>query len=274
MLMIASVSFLRLVAMPVAAPGNEGQALPVGRRAFVSTMASVALFGSFINISAPILIADRLAQGGRLSRMTSQSLTRVFSGCPAWSPFFGGMAVVLTYVSDTRLPFVMLAGLPFAMVGLAYVIGEASLRHRDELAVFRGYPMGLSSLWVPAVLAVAVSVGYAALERAPILLIIAVASLAVTIVVLLGRHGPRSAGRQLRTRATRPARHGRRVAVVSRGGRAGGRAERGDSGRSHDGAIRDLRWPQARACCWAASLAAKTIIGIHPVIAVSVVTWC
>ena len=113
--MIAAVSFLKLVAMPKSASIEN---LPRGPGAFQRTVLSVLVLGSFINISAPMLIGDRIAQKDGLSTFAAQSLTRAFSGCSAWSPFFGGMAVVLTYIVDTNLLFVMMVGLPFAL--LAY----------------------------------------------------------------------------------------------------------------------------------------------------------
>lgn len=193
--LIASVSFLRLVAMP---HDSAQTSLPVGPAAFRNSMIAVALFACVINISAAILIADRLASKGKLSRFTSQSITRVFSGCPAWSPFFGGMAVVLTYVAHTDLFFVMFAGLPFALAGFLYVLFEAKLRYRDELEQFSGYPVTWASLWVPGVLAAVVILGYASLGHTPILIIIAMSSLLVTGSVLLSRVGLTGSYRQLK----------------------------------------------------------------------------
>ena len=58
--MLAAVSFLRLVAMP----GKEVRGYASrGMRAYWQTMLAVALFGAFINVSAPILIADRISGG-------------------------------------------------------------------------------------------------------------------------------------------------------------------------------------------------------------------
>ncbi|MFK7964386.1 MAG: hypothetical protein AB8C46_10535 [Burkholderiaceae bacterium] len=192
--MIAAVGFLRLVAGQV--DGGEMDD-PAGRKAFRHTMFSVAVLGSFINISAPILVADRLAVKGRVTRLTSQSITRVFSGCSAWSPFFGGMAVVLTYVSDARLLPVMLAGLPFALISLVLVITEAQTRYRDQLAGFKGYPITVASLWIPAVLAAAVALGSWALPGVSILYVIAIAALGVTVFVLIHRQGPKGSARTL-----------------------------------------------------------------------------
>ena len=150
--MIAAVGFLRLVVNP----GQSDEKLPVGERPFYRTMIGVWLFGSVINISAPIIFADRLSQRSRLSRLASQSIVRVFTCCSGWSPFFGGMAVVLTYVPNVTLGLVILLCLPFSLLGLAVVLAESRIRFSHELSQFRGYPVRFSSLWVPALLALVV----------------------------------------------------------------------------------------------------------------------
>lgn len=150
--MIAAVGFLRLVV----SPGAANEKLPTGSRAYYRTLAGVWLFGSVINISAPILFADRLSRRGGLSHLAAQSIVRVFTTCSGWSPFFGGMAVVVTYVPNMNLVLVILICLPFSLFGLALVLMEAKLRFGNEMRNFRGYPVQFSSLWVPALLALVV----------------------------------------------------------------------------------------------------------------------
>lgn len=191
--MIAAVSFLKLVAMPKAARAEN---LPCGPGAFQRTLLAVLVLGSFINISAPILIGDRLAQKGGLTAFAAQSITRAFSGCSAWSPFFGGMAVVLTYIADTNLLFVMMVGLPFAILGLLVILLEARFRYQDRLANFAGYPMTASSLKVPVVLAISVGLGYKFLPQVSILIIIAMAALMVCLLMLPVSHGSDEAARK------------------------------------------------------------------------------
>jgi hypothetical protein len=183
--MIAAISFLRLVTITASADAQ----MPVGIGAYRRTLVGVGLFGSFINMSAPILILDRLAQVGPIPRFTSQSVTRVFSGCSSWSPFFGGMAVVLTYIPSAELLFLMLACLPFAVIGFLVVNLEATIRFRDQMKRFQGYPMSFANLWVPILLAIFVFAGRMLIPDVSILLVIALAAVGVTVVVLLVRHG-------------------------------------------------------------------------------------
>ncbi len=67
--MLAAVSFLRLVAMQ----GKEVEVVvPHGMRAYWQTMLAVAFFGAFINVSAPILIADSISEGKKLQSIRSK----------------------------------------------------------------------------------------------------------------------------------------------------------------------------------------------------------
>jgi hypothetical protein len=183
--MIAAVGFLRLVAVPEA--GQETN-LPVGRRAYLHTLLGVNLLSSIINISAPMLIADRIHQQRPLQRFTAQSLTRVFCGCSSWSPFFGAMAVVLTYVSQAKLQWILVAGLPFTLLGLVVVYSEARLRYPKEVDGFIGYPIHLDSLKIPMLLVVSVIAGFWLLPQTPVLVVIASSALLVTTIVLFLRN--------------------------------------------------------------------------------------
>ncbi len=192
--MITAVGFLRLVAIPKSSEKSE---LPVGRNAYLKTLLGTSLFGSVINISAPILIADRIHRHRPLQRLTAQSITRVFSACAAWSPFFAGMAVVLTYVGDAQILWIITAGLPFAIIGLLVVYFEAIICYSKEVNEFLGYPMQIANLWIPALLAVSVVLGTWLLPDLSILVVIALSALLLTSFTLFIRVGFSSASKQL-----------------------------------------------------------------------------
>ena len=183
--MIASVGFLRLIA--VVDSGSEP--LPVGASAFFKTLLGVSVFGSVINISAPILFADRLHAENRLSRLASSSLTRVFSGCSAWSPFFGGMAAVVTYVPDVQLPVLMACCLPFALMGLLVVCLDAGFLKRQLLSEFYGYPVQFRSLWIPVMLSLLVAGLSVVAPDWSVLTSISVAALVLTFATLVVWYG-------------------------------------------------------------------------------------
>lgn len=189
MTMIAAVGFLRLVVIP---DTRIEETLPLGRKAFWQTILGLNISASVINISAPVLIADRIHAQRPLDRFSAQSITRIFCGVSSWSPFFGAMAVVLTYVSDASLSWIMLAGFPFTLIGFVGVYAEARLRFAREVDNFVGYPMQLGALKVPAILIACVLVLSQLLPDTPILVLIALSALSVTAGVLLFRRGARA----------------------------------------------------------------------------------
>jgi hypothetical protein len=186
MTMIASVGFLRLVVIP---DTLQQESLPTGGKAFLQTLLGLNISSSIINISAPILISDRIHRKRPLQRFTAQTFTRVFCGVSSWSPFFGAMAVVLTYVNEASLAWIIVAGFPFMLIGFLGVYFEARLRYPDEVKNFVGYPTHLSALKVPAILIIVVITLARLFPEKSILILIAVGALLVTISVLLLRHG-------------------------------------------------------------------------------------
>lgn len=135
--MIAAVGFLRLVALP---EQSDAEQLPIGKTAFWKTIAGLNISSSIINISAPILIGDRIHRKRPLDRLSIQSFTRVFCSAASWSPFFAAMAVVLTYVDEAELSTLIVYGLPFTLMGIVITVVEAHLRFPKELKSFVGYP--------------------------------------------------------------------------------------------------------------------------------------
>lgn len=195
MTMIASVGFLRLVMIPDTQLNED---LPVGRKAFMQTLLGLNISSSVINISAPILISDRIHRKRPLQRFSAQTFTRVFCGVSSWSPFFGAMAVVLTYVSDASLGWIIVAGFPFMLVGLIGVYLEARLRYPAEVESFVGYPTHLGALKVPAILILTVVLLSQWLADTSILVLIAISALLVTMLVLALRYGIVESGKRLR----------------------------------------------------------------------------
>jgi len=191
--MILSVGFLKLVLLPNL---QSIDTPPVGALAFAQTLFAVAIFGSVINISAPIIIADRLSLHRRLDLFTVRSLCRVFCACSTFSPFFAGMAVILTYVHDVRLIYVILGGLPFMLLTLALVGIKARISNAEDVAQFQGYPLRMSSLLVPVALAVAVIMASFLFPSLSILTIISASSLVLTVALLLA-NGVRETGIRL-----------------------------------------------------------------------------
>ncbi|MCG6888422.1 MAG: hypothetical protein LJE92_02440 [Gammaproteobacteria bacterium] len=199
MTMIAAVGFLRLVVIP---DSLQEESLPVGPKAFLQTIIGLNISSSIINISAPILIADRIHRKRPLQRFSAQTFTRIFCGVSSWSPFFGAMAVVLTYVKGASLGWIIVAGFPFMLVGAIGVYYEARLRYPDEVENFVGYPTHLGALKIPALLIVTVVAMSQLFADIPILVLIALSALLVTSATLLARNGLTASFTRLREYST------------------------------------------------------------------------
>jgi hypothetical protein len=197
--MIAAVGFLRLVVIP---DSLQEESLPTGRKAFLQTIIGLNISSSIINISAPIMIADRIHRKRPLQRFSAQTFTRIFCGVSSWSPFFGAMAVVLTYVNQASLGWIIVAGFPFMLVGAIGVYVEARLRYPQEVDSFVGYPTHLAALKIPAILIITVVAMSQLFSAIPILVVIAMSALLVTSSTLLVRNGLAAGLTRLRQHST------------------------------------------------------------------------
>lgn len=188
--MVLSVGLLKLIiASSASKKAIDEEKLPIGRKAYWHTLMSVTLFGSVINISAPILISDRLTLNRPLDYFTAGTLVRAYSSCASWSPFFGCMAVVITAVGDVNLLTLMVSGFPLTIASVLVLYFGAVWFYPKKIDAFYGYPMRMESLLVPFLLTVMVSVSSVLLPAVPILTIISLSSIVLTAGLLLSRQG-------------------------------------------------------------------------------------
>ncbi len=151
--MLASITLLRLLSPPVREAEPE---LPSGIVSYLRSMVGVHTFGAVINISAVIIMADRLTRTAPLTLTQAQLLSRAFTAVAFYSPFIGGVALALAYTPGSN-PLVMMAfGIPIAMVALVLLSWYARSGRVDDIVNFRGYPVHLEGLWLPVALAAAV----------------------------------------------------------------------------------------------------------------------
>jgi len=197
--MVLTVGLLKLV---ITSGSVADQKLPVGRKAYLHTLLSLSVFSSVINISAPILVADRLSLNRPLDYFSAATIVRIFSSCSSWSPFFAGTAVVLTAVHGIHLPSIMLNGLPLMLSAIVVLYLSASWFNPDKLSSFHGYPIQIESLWVPATLGAMVFSTNRFFPTIPILTVIAVSAITLTFVVLMSRRGLNNASQRLRNYVT------------------------------------------------------------------------
>ncbi len=183
--LLAGMSFLRLVTLPGA---GDNEQLPKGKAAFIRTLFGTHVFSAAINLSAVMIVAERLDFGKKPDKKPDKTLgvllTRAFAAAAFWSPFFAAMATALTYSPEASLSKVMLMGLPLGLAGL--LISVYSLNTREnELEKFTGYPLHISALWIPGLLAFCVFLSHAYFPEVSILAIISFSSVMITTMILL-----------------------------------------------------------------------------------------
>lgn len=181
--MLAGVTFLRLISLPAVDAGEHD---PRGPHALWRTLFGVHLFGSVINLSAVMILGDRLSRRASLTELQSTVLSRGFSLAALWSPFFAAMGIALSNAPGAQLMTLSMVGLPLALIGL--LLSGRELTRRAGGLDFVGYPMHFGALWIPGLLALMVMVAHEFFPDVPVLTFISSLSIALTAVVLLIRN--------------------------------------------------------------------------------------
>ena len=185
--MLAAVSFLRLITDT----GTSNVPLPRGPRAVVQTLIATHLFGAVINISAPVVIGERIAVNGRLSRLQTQTISRAFIAASMWSPFFIAMALILQLVPKAQFVVISAAGFTVSTLLMGWCAWRLP---RDPGAhEFVGYPLRWQALWVPVLLSALVLGGHLYLPALPVLILIEGAALGMVLGLLPLLRGGRAA---------------------------------------------------------------------------------
>lgn len=265
--MIMSVGFLKRIALRAI---SAEATLPTGFKAYRDTAFMLIVFGGFINISSVIITADRLSQRVQLTQQSASLLTRTFSSCVNWSPFFAGLAVVISYSPAFSVQTVILQGVPLALIGVALVIFNG-WRRRTELTEFRGFPVQWSSLWIPSLLALVVLVFRLAFESVSLLSVIALSALSVVVVFLVLTEGFKSTAATLHSHITEdlPLGFNELTLLLGVGVMATGLLSWVELG--------DVHWqPPAFTGTTAIAIVAIMVVvamtGIHPVVSIAIIT--
>ena len=181
--MLAGVTFLRLISLPEASAAEPD---PRGRLALWRTLLGVHLFGSVINLSAVMILGDRLSRRHPLTPLQACVLSRGFALASHWSPFFAAMGIALSNAPGSQLLTLSSVGLPIA--AFALLVAGWQLSRWPDAAAFVGYPMHFGALWVPGLLATLVLTAHLVLPQVRILSLISSLALLLTLAVLLARH--------------------------------------------------------------------------------------
>ena len=177
--MLAAVSFLSLIATP--SKRSKKRALPVGKKGLISTLASGHFFSAIINVSALLIIAEKLNESRKIDTRAASMLTINFAMCALWSPFFAAMAYTLSLVPNMQMLAVMSVGAPMGLISLAMLYWL----HRAPESKLTGYPLKGRNLVLPALLAVTVIIAHEVWPTIAITQIIAICAPLLVIIVLL-----------------------------------------------------------------------------------------
>ena len=264
--MLASITLLRLLNR---APRADEPELPQGRGAYLQSMLGVHALGAVINISAVVLIADRLARTQRLGFDQAQLISRAFSAVAFYSPFIGGVALALASTPGSN-PLVMMAfGFPLAGCACLLLYWNARSGRHPDVERFRGYPVHPEGLRVPLVLAAAVLVAAATTSGFSVLALITMLTPAVVAAVLFRRGGLRGLRVGLGDYvATRAPQMGTELALfLSAGVMAAGLV---DAAAGAGGWTLFARLDAFHASLLLLTFFVTSLVGIHPVVIVGV----
>ena len=198
--MLVAVSFLQLLGTHRTGAGEPPS---IGRYALLRTLIGLHLFGAVINFSAVVIFADRLAARAKLSVDQATGLSQAFIIGSIWSPFYGAMAVALTFAPTASLTRLMCIGLPLAAIGILVSWLTLSSKRHGYARDFVGYPLHLEALWVPLVLALSVLTLHELKPGWSVLTVITLMAPTVTALTLVAREDRSSGASLLRAVHTR-----------------------------------------------------------------------
>ena len=179
--LLIAVGFLRLIATPKKAKIKE---LPRGESSFLKTYLGVHLFGSVINLSSLILVADKMYKKAPLSNTQIVLLTRAFASDAYWSPFFVAFAAAITYAPKLNTLTIVLNGIVLALIGFIITYIEVKKDKKFNLDEFKGYPISFDTIYLPILLAFFVLITHTLFPNIKVIVLISLFSFILTIFVL------------------------------------------------------------------------------------------
>jgi len=197
--LLIGVGFLRLIATP---KSEKVKALPKGKNSFLKTYLGIHLFGSVINLSALILVADKLSKFSKLSKEQIIILTRAFSTDAYWSPFFVAFAAASTYAPKLSAITLLITGLILAFIAFIFTYLEISNNPKYSFENFEGYPIHFETLYLPFVLALLVLFTNHYYPNLKVIILISSFSLLLSSLILPIKLGIKQAITKLNTHVT------------------------------------------------------------------------
>src|SRR5574344_2491265 len=176
--LLISVGFLKLIT----APKKDKEELPRGKISFIKAYLGIHLFGSIINLSALLLVADKMYKKSKLSPLQIIVLTRSFASDAYWSPFFVAFAAALTYAPNLNTYSII--SFVIVLAFLAFLITYFDASRNFDLDNFYGYPLSLQTLYLPLILSFFVLITHNYFKDLKIILLISLFAFLLTILIL------------------------------------------------------------------------------------------
>lgn len=184
--LLIGVGFLRLIASP---KKEKNSLLPKGKKSFIKTYLGVHFFGSVINLSSLILVADKMYKKAPLTNTQVVLLTRAFASDAYWSPFFVAFAAAITYAPKLNTSIIILNGLVLAFFAFLITYIEVVKNKEFNIDEFNGYPLSFESLYLPFVLSLLVLVTNHFHPEIKVIVLISTYSILMTLIILPVKKG-------------------------------------------------------------------------------------
>ena len=184
--LLIGVGFLRLVATP---RKDKIQNLPKGKNSFIKTYLGVHLFGSVINLSSLLLVADKMYKKAPLTNAQIILLTRSFASDAYWSPFFVAFAAAITYAPKLTTSIILVNGIVLAFLAFLITYYEVNKEKKFNIDEFYGYPLSLDTLYLPILLAFLVLLTNHFYPQIKVIILISSFSILMTFFILPVKKG-------------------------------------------------------------------------------------
>ena len=179
--LLIGVGFLRLIAIP---RKDKNIDLPKGKQSFIKTYLSVHLFGSVINISSLLLVADKMYKKSPLNPAQIVLLTRAFASDAYWSPFFVAFAAAITYAPNLQTYTIISFGIFLAITAFMITYFDVTKDKKFNIDEFNGYPLSLETLYLPIILAILVLSTHYFFPNLKVIVLISTFSILMTLFIL------------------------------------------------------------------------------------------
>ena len=183
--MLIAVGFLKVFLNTQAIQGAQ---LPTGKKSLIQTLFGTHILGSVINMSAVIIVGDRLAQKQQLKTIQGAILLRAFTICNLWSPFFATMGLTLICAPGARISTILLYTIPLSVSAL--LLTSWAIYRTPEVQNLSGYPIKLGTLWMPILLAITILSIHAGLPDLNIITVVSLTSIVFAVIRMICQHGP------------------------------------------------------------------------------------